>query len=327
MIVHARRASAVLFNLLYHRVDPRPFLLPANICPIVPLTFRKAGQTYRFLDIEERGLGLDRKACRQLLEEDAAGFAGLVYVRPYGTIEDVSAFFRSARSRGRDFLVIDDRCLCSPDPDAVDVSSEADVTLFSTGRAKPVDLGGGGFAHLRPGLDYTEARLEFDAAAVDKIEHEYKTVVRERRPFRGSGGAWLDLGTPDTGWDAYREHILMERGSVAVHRRALNQIYSESLPRSIQLPSRFHGWRFQIRVPDAPGLLDRLSATGLFASRHYASLGHGIFGAGEYPVAEALAKSIVNLFNDLYYDRERAKRTVEVVRDHLRHQAARGRLR
>ena len=319
MIVYARRASAVLFSLLRSREDPRPFLLPANVCPIVPIAFRKAGQPYHLLDVEAEGLGLDREACLRHLEAEPAGVAGVLYVRPYGALEDLSGFFGSLRARGSDLLIVDDRCLCEPDPDGTAGSRGEDVILYSTGRAKPVDVGGGGFAHLRPGLGYSEGSLPFDPAAVEAVERAYQAAIREGRPFRGSGGPWLDIRPPtDIPWERYREEVLRERGRVAVHRRSLNGIYSDGLPEAIQLPPRFHGWRFQIRVPAPDVLLDRLQENGLFASRHYASLGRGIFGPGEFPNAEASAASVVNLFNDRYYDRDRAERTVQAVIEHLR---------
>lgn len=324
MIAYARRASAILFNVLRHRKDPRPFLLPSNVCPIVPITFRKAGQPYRFVDIESQGLGLDREECIRQIEAQTVGLAGVLYVRPYGALEDISEFYRSARSRGRNLLIIDDRCLCDPDPDGTGVGSEADVTLYSTGMAKPVDVGRGGFAHLGPHLGYSEGRLEFEAEAAETVEQEYKTAVRECRPFEGSGGRWLDTRPPDSSWEQYREEVLRVRPGAAAHRHCLNRVYSEALPNSIQLPPRFHGWRFQIRVPEPKALIDRLEANGLFASRHYASLGRGIFGPGVFPKAEALAASVVNLFNDRHYDRDRAERTVDVVIEHLRQQRGSG---
>ena len=51
MIAFEARASTVLYNLLRSRRDRRPFLLPANVCPIVPLTFRRAGHAFRLVDI------------------------------------------------------------------------------------------------------------------------------------------------------------------------------------------------------------------------------------------------------------------------------------
>jgi hypothetical protein len=52
-LIQAPRASAILYNLLVGRADSRPWLLPANICPIVPITFLKAQVPFEFVDISQ----------------------------------------------------------------------------------------------------------------------------------------------------------------------------------------------------------------------------------------------------------------------------------
>jgi hypothetical protein len=319
VIVYARRASALLFNLLRHRRDPRPFLLPANVCPIVPVTLLKAGQPFQLLDIDPADLGLDRVACRRHLEEDPEGYAGVLYVRPFGAVENLSPFLRSLRGIRPDLFIVDDRCLCPPDLDGTEIEPDADATLYSTGRAKPVDIGWGGFAHLRRGVGYSEAALGFELDALEAVEAAYKAAVTERRPFEGDGGDWLDTRQPEVVWEDYRQAALQQRRLVADQRERLNRIYARGLPDSIQLPERFHGWRFQVRMPHPQELLEHLKAEGLFASRHYASLGRGIFADGAFIHAEALAEEIVNLFNDHRYTQTQAVRTVEVILDHLLH--------
>ena len=54
MITFANRASAVLFGYLKSGEFKKPFLLPANVCPVVPLSMMKAGVDYEFVDIDER---------------------------------------------------------------------------------------------------------------------------------------------------------------------------------------------------------------------------------------------------------------------------------
>ena len=58
-IVQAPRASAILYNLLKSRENSEPWLLPANICPIVPITFFKAGVPIEFVDISVENLHMD----------------------------------------------------------------------------------------------------------------------------------------------------------------------------------------------------------------------------------------------------------------------------
>lgn len=145
MRVTGSRAAAILQNLLRSRHAPRPYLIPANVCPVVIEAFEAAGQAFELLDIAADDLALDRALIRQRLEEGSCG--GIVFVRTYGFRGEVD--FRDLKQQQPDLLVIDDRCLCRPDWEGSDLSPGADVTLYSTGYAKYVDLGFGGFAHWR----------------------------------------------------------------------------------------------------------------------------------------------------------------------------------
>ncbi|MBU1662154.1 MAG: hypothetical protein KKD28_11865, partial [Chloroflexi bacterium] len=81
-IVQAPRASAILYNLLKSQDNSRPWLLPANICPIVPITFFKAGIPIEFVDISAETLHMDLEQAEGRLERDAYG--GILYAHTYG---------------------------------------------------------------------------------------------------------------------------------------------------------------------------------------------------------------------------------------------------
>ena len=317
MIVLEARTSTILYNLLRSRRDRRPFLLPANVCPIVPITFRKARYPFDVVDIASDLQAPDPGPCLELVERQRGVFGGVVYVRTYGAEGDGEAFLRALKAAQPDLTVVDDRCLCRPDLNGGrGLSPAADVTLFSTGHSKPVDLGYGGFAYLHAGIAYRRSRGAYRPAELARITRRYQAAIAARRPFRGGRGAWLDLARPRISWRAYRRRVASVGTSGAPHRRALNAIYARALPAEIQLPLSFQGWRFNITVPEPDQLVRRLFAAGLFASRHYASLG-GILGTGHFPVAEALHARVVNLFNDRHYDEAMACRTAELVNDHL----------
>jgi hypothetical protein len=280
VIAYQRRASAILFNLLLSRGDRRPFLIPANVCPAVPETFSAAGQRFELVDITEPWLEIDVTRCLELVR--TTSIAGVVLVRPYGSQRDPSRFFAALRKLQPDLLIIDDKCLCAPDPDGISLSALADATLFSTGRAKYVDLGGGGFAHLRTGVPYRRGH---------------------------AGPTWLDLRSPGLSWRDYRSRVLAALQTAAAHKRELNSIYSRGIPRRLQLPADLQEWRFNIRTPDADRLVATLFARGLFASRHYPAL-------GELPVAARLHREIVNLFNDFSFTAAQASLAADIVRQH-----------
>jgi hypothetical protein len=287
MIVLARRASAILYNLLRSRQDPRPFLLPANVCPIVHEVLEAAAQAFQLIDLEEPSLEIDHHACIEQLRARPGGFAGLLFVRPYGSERDPTAFLAALKEVQRDLFIIDDKCLCRPDPAGHHLSAAADVTLFSTGRAKYADIGGGGFAHLSDSVPY-------------------------RSTFDDPAPAWVDAGEPDLTWDQYQQRVLAAVELADEQKRTLNRIYSELLPQEIQFLPQFQNWRFHIKVPAADELIRTIFTNGLFASRHYPPL-----SGGRFPVAEQLHASVVNLFNDRYFDQERARNMVQLILRHM----------
>src|SRR5207249_9241033 len=183
-IIHAARASAILYQLLAGRKRRHPWLLPANICPVVPETFVKAGVPFEFVDISNTTLhmDLDQAAARMM----SRPIAGLVYAHTYGEPSTPNSFFRLARSLHPEILIVDDRCLCTPE---FKVSSIADVVLFSTGYAKIVDLNFGGYAFVHKNIRLPQTNAELPS------------------------------------WDAYRGQIVAKLESSLTQRAALNEIY------------------------------------------------------------------------------------------------------
>lgn len=317
MIRYETRACGILYNLLRTLPGDRPFLLPANVCPVVPLTFRKAGRAFGFVDLDPEELGMSRGRCLDLVSTQPDAWAGVLYVQPYGAVTaGVEEFFRALKAVRPDLVVIDDRCLCPPDCAGESPVPGADLTLFSTGSRKPVDLGYGGFAHCRPGLPYRRHAASYSPAALDRVTRSYKEALAGASRCAAGSEGWLDLSPPPLGWEAYREAVRGDVARAAGHKQALSALYAAAIPAEIQLPARFQGWRFHILVPEPDRLIERLFAEGLFASRHYASLG-GIFCAQRFAEADRIHRRIVNLFNDANYDESRALRTIDVVLRHL----------
>lgn len=283
----------------------------------MPITFIKAHQPFQLLDCDPRDRGMDQAVCLEALRRSPTEFAGVLYVRPYGALADCSGFFRAIRTIRSDLLIVDDRCLCQPDSMGTSCDPSADVTLYSTGYGKLVDLGAGGFAHLAESVAYGIESLRFDATALETLTRRYKIAVARRQPFSGGLEDWLDTGKSDWSWQTYCARMEEERRRADVHRRRLNAIYTEQLPLAVQWPALFQQWRFQIDVPKPARLLRRLRAAGLFASRHYPPLGGGIFAHERFPQAEAFSRTLINLFNDRYYTEAQAVATARLVREHL----------
>jgi hypothetical protein len=311
--VLAPRASAILYWLLKERADPRPFLLPANICPIVPVTLLKAGQPFEFVDILPPALDIEPEPVLDRFRRGEA--AGVLYAHTYGNASTPADLFRELKRADASALIIDDRCLCIPEV-APGLPDPVDLILYSTGYAKVVELGFGGYAFLREDLECRPIALPFNEAALEFIEQAYKLCLAERRPFRYHDSAWLQTEWEAPTWDEYCQRIEQARLISLEHRREINLIYSSRLPAAVQLPAEMQSWRFNIRVPEPKRLLERLFAEKLFASAHYASLA-GIMTPGRCPEAERLANQVINLFNDHHYTAAMAHRTCDIIQETL----------
>lgn len=230
MIVLESRASHIIETVARTLSDRRPFLLPVNICPIVPETLARAARRYEFVDIDATSLAADLAQCAALADRASA----IIFVRPYGCDPEEEPLL-SLRENG--LVIIDDRCLCRPELQDGPPTA-ADVTLYSTGARKYVDLGRGGFAHVRNGL-----HAGSEAMAED--------------------------------WTRYAAEVRNALVGADAIRAELNAIYAEEIPREAQLPGRVQRWRFNVAVNDPDALVAKIFEAGLFASRHYRPLASG----------------------------------------------------
>ena len=312
-ILQAPRASTILYSILIANQEKRPWLLPANICPIVPITFLKAHVPFRFVDISARTLHMDLDQAEALIKRRK--FGGLLYAHTYGEASTPNDFFESVKKSYPEFTTLDDRCLCIPDLQA-DPADKANVQLYSTGYAKIVELNFGGYAFVYDDIDYQPAHLAFHPKYYENIEASYKHAIAQQVKFVYQDSDWLDTESPVLPWDIYRQRIEMNLAQSLEQRASLNQIYANMLPEELQLPGEFQTWRFHIRVKNRQHILDRIFSSGLFASSHYASLAD-IMGDDEAPCAEDLAESVINLFNDHHFTPDQAERVCKIILENL----------
>lgn len=322
-LVHtAPRASTLLYALAAARPALGPWLVPANVCPVVPLALRAAGVAVEFVDIDPTTLGMSLRLLTTRLRTGTTP-AGVVDVRTYGA--DVGADQRRRVIRattGSSTCIVDDRCAGPPltDPDTLGDTRNVDVVLFSTGYGKYVDLGGGGHAFLRPGIEMStvpEPTVPFRT-----VEAWYKRAIVERIPLSRVSGRvrpttmrWVPHG-PGPEWVDHRRAIEAALPAVRQHKSALNEIYYDHLGEADVLSKDHQQWRFSLRVPARDSALQAITAAGGFASAHYYPA-TALFGHQTAPVAAALHISILNLFNDSHYTAAMAHRTAQVVRRHI----------
>jgi hypothetical protein len=201
------------------------------------------------------------------------------------------------------------------EPDLAPNNSFADVTLYSTGYGKIVDIGSGGYAFIKDEINYQQRSLHFGAQALTDLEQAYKQSIYHSSRFTYQDSDWLETETNLT-WETYRPQVESALLKAQAHRSALNEIYATRLPVELQLPAAYQAWRFNLHVPDKQKILNAIFANGLFASSHYTSLA-GIMADGHCPHAEQLAASVINLFNDQHFTQAMAEQACDVISKNL----------
>jgi dTDP-4-amino-4,6-dideoxygalactose transaminase len=312
-IVQAPRASAILYNLLVSQASDLPWLMPANICPIVPITFFKAHVPFEFVDISAETLHMDQEQSEALIKKRKYG--GLLYAHTYGESSAPDDFFANFKSLDPELLILDDRCLCIPDLEP-DHNSSADVILYSTGYAKIVELNFGGYAFMRVGVPYQPQQLPFSAQDREELEESYKESIAKNSKFIYRDSNWLETESDLPAKYDYQQLIKNGLKESLQQRATLNAIYAAKLPVEIQLSNGYQTWRFNIRVKNKKHIYESIFKAGLFASSHYASLA-GIMSGGRAPQAEMLANEIINLFNDHHFSAYQAGQVCAAIVENL----------
>ena len=312
-IVQAPRASAVLYNILVSQASDLPWLIPANICPIVPITFFKARVPFEFVDISAETLHMAPEQAQALIAKRRYG--GVLYAHTYGELSTPDDFFAQIKSLDPELLIIDDRCLCIPDLEP-DQNSGADVILYSTGYAKIVELNFGGYAFITDEVPYQQQQLPFGAQAHEELEMAYKESVSKNAKFIYRNTDWLETSSDLPTWSDYGLQIKNGLKESMEQRAALNSIYAANLPVEIQLPDAYQLWRFNIRVQNKRRIYEAIFQAGLFASSHYVSLA-GIMSEGRAPQAEVLAHEIINLFNDHHFSAQQARQVCAAIMENI----------
>ena len=288
MLTFANRASAVLCNFLKIQKTSKPFILPANVCPVVPLSFLKAGVDFEFVDID-KSHALDKTAALEKLH--TGNYAGVLFVHAYGHKYDNKSFYAQVKSIDSSLQIIDDCCLCEPDT-SDQLESNIDLQLFSTGYAKYIELSYGGYGKSRLGGAIFE--YKFDDEVEVKQQQYIKRCFKEGTRYElDSDLEWLDGSPLKMTPEEYSGIINAKRDKVKHDKEIINKIYRDNLPKSIQMGDDFQKWRFMLLVDNQEKVLDAIFNAGLFAGTNFPSVSY-LFKGASAPVAENEAKHIVN---------------------------------
>jgi hypothetical protein len=317
MLVFENRAATILFIFLKNLQNKRIFLLPSNVCPIVPLVFLKAGQKFEFVDICEKSFCLDEDSTLEILRSKPDYYAGILFVRMYGVMHSVHSFFDRVKEINNNFIIIDDRCLVIPEFKTED-DHRADVILYSTGYSKYVDIGFGGFGIINnSGREFKRYSLPYHPEALQKLILGYHDAIQRNSVFEYRDAEWLDCGEPNIAFSDYRQQVVSKISETTSHKTLLNDIYTKNLPQEIQFKPEFQHWRFNITVPDKKALLATIFKNGLFASSVYSSADR-LFCGGVSKNTERVYSQVINLFNDRYFSEEKALTLTTIINRHLK---------
>jgi hypothetical protein len=286
MFVQDYRASKILFNFLKSNNTYKPFIIPANICNIIPQTFLAAEINFVIVDISNDNLCINQNKVIDMLKMDPDKYGGMLFVRTYGIDDSFSDFFEKVRSINNRFIIIDDACLCKPNLDYI-LDEFIDFKLFSTGYSKYIDIDYGGFGFIKNRFYYDihdTILLRCNSLTKNKGEKEYVHLIQERLP------------------------------KTIEHKKTINYIYSENLKNIKILDDKFQNWRFNILIPEyfQSLILKNLFNNGLFASSHYESIGTVSFRK-KMKNTNKIHMTIINLFNDFNYSNEMALKSCIII--------------
>lgn len=304
-IITAGRAAALLIGFLRGLPKGRTrVIVPANVCEVVRHAVLAAGCAPVWCDIDPQTLCLDLRQAKRLLDSNLT-IGALLFCHTYGT-----TFWPESElvvlKRRYGLAIIDDRAAMFPSTEPPEVPS-ADLILFSTGYAKCVSFPeGGGLAYVRNGLNlsFRPEEAQVDADDVAFLEAHPDVPAEWLCTHR-----WFPARCPMPPTD-YLRRIQDVAPAAMIHKQRLNAIYDEQLSRW-KIPGDFHLWRYAIRVPAAKREAVRAAIfeNGFFASAHYQPLS----SFGDTPVAQALADTVLNLFNDSYFTETQARSCADVI--------------
>lgn len=308
-IVTGSRACMILYNFLKSNALNGSVLMPSNICESVPATYMKCGFKVVFCDINKSDWQIDRDSVREVLKQN--DISVLHYNHTYGLICDEDIFFlREIKNNYPSIVIVDDRCLCFPEDE--DKCNPSDLILYSTGRLKCVDIGGGGYSFFREGFNYDCFDIIYSESDDLLFNYHVKDCHKNRLRVNKSimMSDWLDGTNRFENLEEYFDLVAKEKNKALEHKKRINQIY-KSIPGSMDMG--YCSWRYQILLENSQECINALFDKGLFCSFHYKSLGNGYFSNVFTPNNNWLENHVINLFNDFRYTEKQAKQTAEII--------------
>lgn len=316
-LVFNTRATSILYSFLLQNKGKGSWMIPVNICHLIPACFIKANCPFEFIDVGKKHLSINENEVIHRLTKAPLKYSGILTVRNYGEDKVQNTFFNRIKKTAPHLKIIDDACLSYPNfsdeiPDLVDLE------LYSTGYSKPVDIGFGGFAklHMKDHLG-TDFNLDFDEHALSDMNRDYVNSCESSNLVEDSvfKSDWLNFKIIDK--DKYIEEVKMSLQKAMSHKNKLNKIYDKFIMSKLKEKRLSSNWRYNIRCDNSNYVLEKINEQGLFASQHYFPL-NKVFGKGLCPIWEKTYATILNLFNDYRFNDEKAKECCKIVNQYAK---------
>lgn len=302
------RATSIINDFIKTNNIGGKFLIPANVCPIIPLVFFKNNIQIKFIDISLKDLDMDKK----IVLKNVKQFDGMLWNNSYGKEIDNSIFFKKCKTLNKKFCIIDDKCLSKPKL-SFNKLIFSDLELYSTGYAKYCDLGFGGFALSKRKIKFHST--VYDKNLYNKIIKKFNYSINNKKIFDLKIDNWLQ-NTNNIIHEEYFLNIKNYKKKVETHKKKINHIYNKYLPSEIKIHKKLNNWRYNILIPQRKILIKKIFEENLFASTHYYPSSK-IFQNIKMKNSDYIGANIVNLFNDFRVDEKMTKKTSMIIKRHF----------
>jgi hypothetical protein len=296
VVTFSFRALAILEEFIIENADIDEWIIPSSICFTVPALFYKAKKKVLFYDF-----GYNPNLILSLIIDKRK--QGVLICSYYG-VKWTLDHLKLIKSHCE--ILIEDACLEIPITRINQVSERilySDLLLFSTGSGKQLDLGYGAIGYSKK--KFYKAVVSSNIQSCDTsyriIDSKWKEIIVQKDDLHGFlkliGTEWINNSILNDTL-SYINQIENKKKEVIEHKRNINKIYKEAIPKSFWFINNLRNWRFNIIVDRPEIFIQELFSKNLFASRHYVNLAQ-IFN-NDYSLENShfIEKHIVNLFND-----------------------------
>jgi hypothetical protein len=273
--------------------------------------FLKAGKKIQFVDINIDTLLVDEQVINATIR-NSKNCLGILLNHSYGIEIDYNEFINSIKTKNNEISIIQDKCLCIPQIDN-EINPNIDLVLYSTGYAKYCDLSFGGYGYTHHTIE--NVNFEFSVEQQKRFLKSIQNSLHTNCQFDNNCNVdsnWLDNRDLPIDTCSYFKRIQDTIPIVKKHKEEINKIYSDNLPKEIQLNSNYQHWRFNILLKNKEKIIEEIFRHKLFAGSHYPDLAF-YFTKQKAQNAYLIHSKIINLFNDSYINASQALKIAEII--------------